>query len=139
MFIVLFVHSEKLEIEQCVVVYQLEYSLFYCFANAIVLTNVYSWRQKSDEQKGLLGAQIDLLIDRNDQVVNLCEIKYSKAEYAISKEYESTLRQKIEAFRVGSGSRKAIHLTMITTYGLTDNPYAQTVQNCITMDDLFLS
>ena len=106
---------------------------------ASVLTNVYSWRQKADEQKGLLGAQIDLLIDRNDQIVNLCEIKYSKAEYTISKEYESVLRQKIEAFRVGSGSKKAIHLTMITTYGLTENPYAQTVQNCITMDNLFLS
>ena len=104
-----------------------------------VLTNVYSWRQKADEQKGLLGAQIDLLIDRNDQIVNLCEIKYSKSEYTISKEYESTLRQKIEAFRVGSGSKKAIHLTIITTYGLTENPYAQTVQNCITMDDLFQS
>ena len=104
-----------------------------------MLTNVYSWRQKADEQKGLLGAQIDLLIDRNDQVVNLCEIKYSKAEYAISKEYESVLRQKVEAFRVGSGCKKAIHMTMITTYGLTDNSYAQTVQNCITMDNLFLS
>ena len=65
------------------------------------------------------------------------EIKYSKAEYTISKEYESALRQKVEAFRAGSGSKKAIHLTMITTYGLTENPYAQTVQNCITMNDLF--
>ena len=63
----------------------------------------------------------------------------SKAEYTTNKEYESVLRQKVEAFRVGSGCKKAIHMTMITTYGLTDNSYAQTVQNCITMDNLFLS
>lgn len=63
-----------------------------------VLTNVYSWRQRANEEKGVPGAQIDLLIDRNDQIVNLCEVKYSKAEYTICKEYESVLRQKVGLF-----------------------------------------
>ena len=103
-----------------------------------VLTNVYSWRQNANEEKGVPGIQIDMLIDRHDQIINLCEIKYSKAEYSISKEYDSALRQRLEFFRIGTRCKKAIHLTMITTYGLTENSYSQTVQNSITMDDLFL-
>ena len=103
-----------------------------------VLTNVYSWRQKADEASGVPGVQIDLLIDRNDQVVNLCEMKFSKAEYTITKDYDMALRQKLEAFRIGTNSRKAIHLTMVTTYGLAHNAYAETVQNSIIMDDLFV-
>lgn len=103
-----------------------------------VLTNVYSWRQNANEEKGVPGIQIDMLIDRHDQIINLCEIKYSKAEYSISKEYDSALRQRLELFRIGTRCKKAIHLTMITTYGLTENSYSQTVQNSITMDDLFL-
>ena len=102
-----------------------------------VLTNVYSWKQKTDEVAGTAGVQIDLLIDRNDQVVNLCEMKFSKAEYAITKDYDMSLRQKLEAFRIGTNCRKAIHLTMVTTYGLVENAYAETVQNSVVMDDLF--
>ena len=102
-----------------------------------VLTNVYSWRQKADEASGIPGVQIDSLIDRNDQVVNLCEMKFSKAEYTITKDYDMSLRQKLEIFRIGTNCRKAIHLTMVTTYGLAHNAYAETVQNSIIMDDLF--
>ena len=86
---------------------------------------------------GVSGVQIDLLIDRNDQVVNLCEMKFSKAEYTITKDYEKSLRQKLEAFRIGTNCRKAIHLTMVTTYGVAHNAYAETIQNSIVMDDLF--
>ena len=102
-----------------------------------VLTNVYSWKQKADEANGTPGAQIDLLIDRNDQVINHCEMKFSKAEYTITKDYDISLRQKLEAFRIGTNCRKAILLTMVTTYGLADNAYAETVQNSVVMDDLF--
>ena len=103
-----------------------------------VLTNVYSWRQKADESSGISGVQIDLLIDRNDQVVNLCEMKFSKAEYTITKDYDMALRQKLEAFRIGTNCRKAIHLTMVTTYGLAHNGYVETIQNSVVMDDLFV-
>ena len=102
-----------------------------------MLTNVYSWKQKADEAVGTTGVQIDLLIDRNDQVINLCEMKFSKAEYTITKDYEMSLRQKLEAFRIGTNCRKAIHLTMVTTYGLIKNAYAETVQSSIMMNDLF--
>ena len=113
------------------------WAIKYALGISGVLTNVYSWRQKADEASGTPGVQIDLLIDRNDQVINLCEMKFSKAEYAITKDYDTSLRQKLEAFRIGTNCRKAIHLTMVTTYGLADNVYAETIQSSIVMDDLF--
>ncbi len=98
-----------------------------------VLTQTASWRsQKSDP-----GAQIDLLIDRNDQVINLCEMKYANAEFIIDKKYDLNLRNKKDAFIRESKTRKAVHITLITTYGIKLNEYAGLVQSEVKMDDLF--
>lgn len=83
------------------------------------------------------GAQIDLVIDRRDRVINLCEIKFSINPYAIDNNYDMQLRNKIEAFREANGSRSALHLTMITTYGVKRNAHSGIVQSEVTMDDLF--
>lgn len=100
-----------------------------------VLSNVYSWRKEADEMSD--GAQIDLLIDRKDQVINLCEMKYSLSEYAIDAEYEQKLRNKKSAFINATNTRKAVHLTMVTTFGIKANAHSGIVQNEITLDDLF--
>lgn len=101
-----------------------------------VISNTLSWKSKKSEN----GAQIDLVIDRRDQVVNLCEIKYSINPYTITKSYADTLRNKIGIFKTETKTRKAIFLTMITTYGLEKNAHAAAlVQNDITMDALFES
>ena len=100
-----------------------------------VLSNVYSWRKEADETSD--GAQIDLLIDRKDQVVNLCEMKYSLSEYAIDAEYEQKLRNKKSAFINTTNTRKAVHLTMVTTFGIKANAHSGIVQNEITLEDLF--
>ena len=100
-----------------------------------VLSNVYSWRKEADETSD--GAQIDLLIDRNDQVINLCEMKYSLSEYAIDAEYEQKLRNKKSAFIDATNTRKAVHLTMVTTFGIKANAHSGIVQNEITLEDLF--
>ena len=100
-----------------------------------VLSNVYSWRKEADETSD--GAQIDLLIDRNDQVINLCEMKYSLSEYAIDAEYEQKLRNKKSAFIDATNTRKAVHLTMVTTFGIKTNAHSGIVQNEITLEDLF--
>ena len=60
-----------------------------------VLSNIYSWRKEADENGN--GAQIDLLIDRNDQVINVCEMKYSLSEFTIVADYERELRNKKRA------------------------------------------
>jgi hypothetical protein len=81
--------------------------------------------------------QIDLVIDRQDQVINLCEMKYSRAQYALTKQYVSHLNERLEAFRRVTGTTKALHLTMITTYGLKQNKYSGMIQSEVTMSDLF--
>lgn len=100
-----------------------------------VLSNIYSWRKEADENGE--GAQIDLLIDRNDQVVNICEMKYSLSEFSINAEYERNLRNKKSAFIEATNTRKAVHLTMVTTYGIRRNSHSEIVQNEITLEDLF--
>lgn len=88
--------------------------------------------------KGPPGAQVDLLIDRADNVVNLCEMKFSDGPFTIDAQYARELAAKARAFRRETGTRKSILLTFITTYGLTGNAQAtQLVQNELTMDDLF--
>ena len=100
-----------------------------------VLSNVYSWRKGADEMSD--GAQIDLLIDRKDQVINLCEMKYSLSEYVIDAEYERKLRNKKSVFIDTTNTRKAVHLTMVTTFGIKANAHSGIVQNEITLEDLF--
>ena len=100
-----------------------------------VLSNVYSWRKEADDMSD--GAQIDLLIDRKDQVINLCEMKYSLSEYIIDAEYEQKLRNKKSVFINTTNTRKAVHLTMVTTFGIKTNAHSGIVQNEITLEDLF--
>ncbi|GLR19273.1 AAA family ATPase [Portibacter lacus] len=83
------------------------------------------------------GAQVDLVIDRKDQVINLIEIKFSVDEYVITKEYDAKLRNKVSMFQQATKTRKALWTTMLTTYGLKDNMYSGNVQRVIEMKDLF--
>jgi hypothetical protein len=98
-----------------------------------VLSGQYAW--KSSRAKP--GVQIDLVIERNDGVINLCEIKYSKDEFEIDAEQDRRLRRMGEVFRNETGAKSALHTTLITTYGLARNEYAGTVQSVVTMADLF--
>lgn len=102
-----------------------------------VLSNVCSWYQKGDPAKGSKGAQIDLLIERRDQTINLCEAKYSSGPYTITKKYFEEMSERKEIFRVSSKTKYAILLTMITAGGLVDNEYSSMIPNHISLDDLF--
>ena len=90
-----------------------------------------------DEELGIPGAQIDLLIERRDRVINLCEMKFSINEYVIDKAYDASLRNKVDSFRRMTRSRASLQLTMITTYGVRTNKYSSRIQNQVTLDDLF--
>lgn len=83
------------------------------------------------------GAQIDLLIDRNDNVINLCEMKFTNGEFRIDETFEKNLLNKKEAFVSETKTNKSIHLTMVTAGGLQQNRYSGIIQNTITADDLF--
>lgn len=101
-----------------------------------ISSNTYVWQHKGDIHTK--GSQIDLVIERRDQVINLFEIKFSINAYAITKEYDTVLRHKIASFKEATGTKKSVFLTMLTTYGLKDNAYRNAVvQNELTMDALF--
>ena len=82
-------------------------------------------------------AQIDLIINRKDGIINLCEIKFSGKEFVIDKNYEAILRNKLYTFKEETKTRKALHLLMLTAYGLAKNKYSGIAQKEITLDDLF--
>lgn len=100
-----------------------------------VKTEAYSLRVCPDENGR--GAQIDLLIDRRDGIVNLCEMKYANGKYSITVDESERLRNRIEAARRLFGKNRTIHLTMITQDGIIRSPNSWDVQSVITLDDLF--
>jgi len=98
-----------------------------------VSTNTATWRSKDSTP----SVQIDLLVSRRDGVVNLCEIKYSKHPYKITKDYGEKLEYRKMVFAMETGCKHALHTTMITTFGLTKNGYFGAAQSEVTLDDLF--
>ncbi len=96
-------------------------------------TEYYSWRSKVS----IPAAQIDLLIERADNLVNLCEIKYSQMPYTITKEEDMRIRNRMADFVAETGIKSGIIPTMITTFGVRATQYAALAQVQITMDDLF--
>ena len=99
-----------------------------------VSTSTTSWRSRD----AIPGAQIDLLIDRRDGVINLCEMKYSKHPFVITKAEASELERKKSVFLMETGVKSAVHITMVTTWGLEKKGYFSIAQSEIALDDLFI-
>ena len=81
--------------------------------------------------------QINLVLDRSDSIINLCEMKFASTEYRIDKSYSARLREKRAAFQTETGTRKAAHTTLVTTFGPIKNEYSAEILFHITMKDLF--
>lgn len=107
-----------------------------------VLANVYSWSSRpfvdvtGAEWK---GGQIDMLIDRADGAINICEMKYANDEYTITADYEQRLRDRMSSFRAATKTKKALLHTFITTYGVKRNMHSGLVNSEVRLDDLFES
>ena len=101
----------------------------------VVYTEEAAWRYAPKNGK---GAQVDLLIDRRDFVIHICEMKYSQSTFTIDKKYAGELENKVDIFRGQTKTKKSIFITMVTTFGIKNNEYeSRLVQNSITMDALF--
>lgn len=100
-----------------------------------VKSTTSAWSIKGNDERD--GAQIDMIIQRGDNIVNLCEMKFSGTEYSISKDEELNLRRRIESLKESLLKRQTIHLTMITTFGISQGKHSGIVQKSITIDDLF--
>ena len=107
---------------------------------AAVASTEYAWRSDSKKKRteDEDGAQIDLLIERGDGVINICEMKWSSGEFTITKKDDAELRNKVEVFQYQTGTKSAIMLTMITTFGVKHNVYYDTIQSEITIDQMFV-
>ena len=103
-----------------------------------VSTTEAPWRYCPSRTSEESGTQIDLLIDRSDNTINLCEMKFSDSEFMIKKKYAVDLREKKGIFQRVTKTRKNVFLTMVTTFGLIDNTYAkELVSKSLTIDALF--
>ena len=102
-----------------------------------VHTEAGAWQCAPDPEEGIYGSQVDLLIVRKDQVINLCEMKYSESGYIVNAEFNRNQKRKISDFRKKTGTRYAIHSTLITTYEIEPNQYTGNLQAIITAEDLF--
>lgn len=100
-----------------------------------MLTSECSWRGLPSE--GQPGAEIDLLIDRNDKAINIIEIKFTKGRFTISKKYLETLENKRTRLQNSLKAHKSIFLTMLTFEGLTENEYSYGIDTNFTSDILF--
>lgn len=101
-----------------------------------VKSTVSAWAIKGND--GHTGAQIDLLIMRADNVVNLCEMKFASTPYTIDKEESEKLQVRIESLKETLSAKQTIHLTMVTTFGIDYGKHSGMVQRQILMDDLFV-
>lgn len=99
-----------------------------------VSTSQSAWSKRKDEET---GAQIDMLIERKDNIINMCEIKFYGDEFSVDKNYDRILRSRTALLSKEISPKMAIHSTLITTYGLKYNEYSGDFVNVITMDDLF--
>lgn len=96
------------------------------------------WRYVPRKNASEKGAQIDLLFDREDDAINICEIKYTNEPFSINKDYAEKLKNKVAVFKERTRTKKNIFLSVISANGLKENMYAEEmITNIVILDDLF--
>ena len=99
-----------------------------------VASTYSAWTKKSNDEP---GTQVDLLISRNDNVINMCEMKYYGSDFMVNKDYFKVLLHRQDLLAQEVSRKVSVRNTLITTYGLRRNEYSSVFTNVITMDDLF--
>lgn len=102
-----------------------------------VATDVSAWFDKADKSAQTRGSQIDLIIERADRIIHLCEIKFSLEKFSISADYEQLLRTRTGLFREKTQTRKTLLNTFITTYGIVNGKHSSIVGGEVDLDGLF--
>ena len=100
-----------------------------------ISTTQSAWTKMGEEYK---GTQIDMIISRKDNIVNMCEMKYYGEAFMVDKDYDSILRRRKNLLYEMIPKKNAVHNTLITTFGIRNNEYRWSFDNVITMDDLFI-
>lgn len=100
-------------------------------------TAVSTWRCSPDDETGTPGAQIDLIIERADRIIHLCELKFSREPFILTKEYAEKIRTRGWLFKEKTRTKKSVVNTFVTTFGLGSGKNHSIVHSEVTMDDLF--
>lgn len=103
-----------------------------------VSTDVAAWYDTADRSKAHRGSQIDLIIERADRIIHLCEMKFSQDKYRLNADYVMKLRERMGLFRDKTGTRKALVHTFVTTFGLSNANSSSLVHSEVLLDDLFM-
>jgi hypothetical protein len=98
-----------------------------------VNTEVSGWRSKSADS----GTQIDMVLKRDDRVIDLCEMKFTEKPFSIDAAYDQELLHKRETFREETKTKDALHVVIVSASGLAERSYRGMVQFLVTLDDLF--
>lgn len=103
-----------------------------------ILTKCYDWQYQPGKYSEESGAQIDLIFDREDGCIMLCEIKYNDKPYIVTKEFVKQLKRKEAVYRKKAKSKKQIFWVLIAANGASENQYLKdTIHHVITLKDLF--
>ncbi len=94
-----------------------------------------SWYQTATAERK--GSQIDLLIDRNDDIIDICEMKYTKQPYEMTAEEEQKIQYRRSSFITETKTNKSIHLILVSASGVKQNSYSNEFQSVIAAEDLF--
>ena len=98
-----------------------------------------TWRYRPEKNSSDTGAQIDLLFDRDDDTITICEIKYSRHKYVLTKDYAAKLKQKVDIFKKITSCKKQIFISLICSNGMKKNKYTdELINGVVTLDDLFI-
>lgn len=102
-------------------------------------TEVSTWSCQRDEKNNIAGAQIDMIIERADRIIHLCEMKFSEGMYNITSDYEDKLRMRRDIFKLRTKTTKTVVNTFITTFGVAEGKHRSIIHSSLTMNDLFIN
>jgi hypothetical protein len=108
--------------------------IIYALRLDYIHTEFYSWRSKTSTP----AAQIDIVIDRADGIVTICEVKYSKAEYILLKDEYEKIMNRVETFVTETKCKKGTQSVIVTTKGIKPHGYSEISRRTVTLDDLFV-
>jgi AAA+ ATPase superfamily predicted ATPase len=98
-------------------------------------TNHTVWTKTGGKDSS--GTQIDLIIERADNVINLCELKFYSDEFTVDKKYEMQIRERVSLVNELISKKQTVRNTLITTFGLKKNEYSGIFTNVVTLEELF--
>lgn len=104
-----------------------------------VATEVSAWFDQADKKKAVRGSQIDLIIERADRIIHLCEMKFSQGEYRITADYEEKLRNRMVLFKEKTKNKMTLVHTFVTTFGVANGKHSSLVHSEVTLDGLFIA